>query len=118
MFYGLIIMVVVVVIVLVVHVPILYVVLVVTIFLYYVLFRCNDSISSTSSDDGQARDVKLKPRYYFQPSVVTQSTMKPHAKIIQTPLPGQLLSMAIPLGKPKTDPSLRLPVNINERMSC
>lgn len=47
-----------------------------------------------------------KPKYYFQPQVAASYFAPDDGKAI-TPLEGQLVPMAIPLGKPKTDPALR-----------
>lgn len=47
-----------------------------------------------------------KPKYYFQPQVAASYFARDDGKVI-TPLEGQLVPMAIPLGKPKTDPALR-----------
>ena len=47
-----------------------------------------------------------RPKYYFQPQVAVSYFAPNDGKAI-TPLEGQLVPMAIPLGKPKTNPALR-----------
>ena len=55
---------------------------------------------------------KHKANYYFHPSVDMPHVMPSGGGRVKldVPVEGRLVPMAIPLGKPKTDPSLRLPL--------
>lgn len=79
-------------------------------------YRLDESSSSTLSEDYRPPTSRAaKPRYYFQPNAgADQSVIEAHFRENQGPLPGQLLPMAIPLGKPRMDPALRLPLCIDE----
>ncbi|CAB4016296.1 TALPID3 -like [Paramuricea clavata] len=80
--------------------------------------RFDESSSTLSEDYHPSTRRATKPRYYFQPDAgADQSVIEAHFKENQGPLPGQLLPMAIPLGKPRMDPALRLPLLIGEEGS-
>ena len=50
-------------------------------------------------------------KYYFHPrDGLSQSHIASEEGKVAVPLEGQLVPMAIPLGKPKTDPALRPPI--------
>ena len=68
-----------------------------------------DAARPLSSLHGQPSMPKDNTQYYFHPRVDL-----PHFSLeegrVAVPLEGQLVAMAIPLGKPKTDPALRPPI--------
>ena len=59
------------------------------------------------SSQGQPTSHKDSAQYYFHPRV---DLIVPEEGRVAAPLEGQLVPMAIPLGKPKTDPALRPPI--------
>jgi len=59
------------------------------------------------SSQGQPTSHKDSAQYYFHPRV---DLIAPEEGRVAAPLEGQLVPMAIPLGKPKTDPALRPPI--------
>ena len=83
---------------------------------FHFSYRLDESGSTTLSEDYRPSTRRVtKPRYYFHPNAGTdQSVIDAHFKDNPGPLPGQLLPMAIPLGKPRKDPALRLPLCIDE----
>ena len=84
--------------------------------IFHFSYRLDESSSTTLSEDYRPSTRRTtKPRYYFQPNAgADQSVIEARFKDNQGPLPGQLLPMAIPLGKPRMDPALRLPLYIDE----
>ena len=62
-----------------------------------------------SSLHGQPSMSKDNTQYYFHPRVDLPH-FSPEGGRVAVPLEGQLVPMAIPLGKPKTDPALRPPI--------
>ena len=68
-----------------------------------------DAARPLSSLHGQPSMPKDNTQYYFHPRVDLPH-FSPEEGRVAVPLEGQLVAMAIPLGKPKTDPALRPPI--------
>ena len=72
-----------------------------------------DAARPLSSVHSQPSMPKDNTQYYFHPRVDLPH-FAPEEGRIAAPLEGQLVPMAIPLGKPKTDPALRPPIVTKE----
>ena len=68
-----------------------------------------------NNKDGRFLTAKERSSYYFHPAV--DITGKDDNTSVPVPVEGQLVPMAIPLGKPKTNIALRLPLNTQEAAS-
>ncbi|XP_068730212.1 TALPID3 protein-like isoform X1 [Montipora capricornis] len=69
-----------------------------------------DASKALSNPSGQtARHGDNAAQYYFHPRVDLPHFVPEEARGV-APMEGQLVPMAIPLGKPKTNPALRLPI--------
>lgn len=75
-----------------------------------------DASKPSSSHLGQPSLHKDNTQYYFHPRV-NLSHFGPEEGGVAVPLEGQLVPMAIPLGKPKTDPALRPPIATHDEQS-
>lgn len=72
-----------------------------------------DDAKPSASPRGQAAMRQDNTQYFFHPQV-DLSHITPEERRVAVPLEGQLVPMAIPLGKPKTDPALRPPIVTQE----
>lgn len=70
-----------------------------------------DGVKPELSPCVQPTKQKDDTQYFFHPRVdLSQVTLWEGKARVAVPLEGQLVPMAIPLGKPKTDPALRPPI--------
>ena len=70
-----------------------------------------DAVKHELSPHGQPTKRKDSTQYFFHPRVdLSQVAPGEGMSRVSVPLEGQLVPMAIPLGKPKTDPALRPPI--------
>jgi len=74
-----------------------------------------DGVKRELSPRVQPTKQKDDTQYFFHPRVDLSQVPPGEGKAkVAVPLEGQLVPMAIPLGKPKTDPALRPPIAIKD----
>ena len=70
-----------------------------------------DAVKPELSPHAQPTKRKDDTQYFFHPRVDLSQVAPGEGKVrVAVPLEGQLVPMAIPLGRPKTDPALRPPI--------